>query len=393
MGADENAWGPLSAVTVLDLTRLLPGGYCTLLLADLGANVIKVEEPGRGDYIRSAPPVVDGESAAHQALNRGKRSVTLNLKSKAGAALLRQLAGRSDILMESFRPEVMARLGLGYDGLAAENRALIYCAITGYGQDGPYRDLPGHDINYIGYGGLLSMTGAAGGGPVLPGVQVADLAGGTLAAIGILAALVDRAASGRGRFVDASMLDGVASMLSIHAGAFLATGRIPERGSGVLSGGLACYRVYRASDGRYLTVGAVEPRFWRALCEALECADLVEEQYAPPDRQAEMAERLQAIFERRTRDEWIESLRGVGACVGPVLDVGEALGDPQVRHRGMVAEIAGREVGPGPAIKMSDLEPRSLRPAPRLGEHNAEVLKMIGVGPGELAKLEAEGVV
>jgi len=217
---------------VLDLTRLLPGGYCTLLLSDLGADVIKVEEPGRGDYIRWTPPLVDGESAAHRALNRGKRSITLNLKDAEGGALLRRLAARAQVLVESFRPGVMDRLGVGYEALAAENPGLVYCAISGYGQTGPYRDLVGHDINYMGYGGALSMTGAREGPPVVPGVQVGDLGGGgMLGAIGILAALVDRRASGRGRFVDAAMLDGIVSWLSIHAGAFLATGETPRPGA------------------------------------------------------------------------------------------------------------------------------------------------------------------
>src|SRR5207245_3070761 len=187
---------------------------CSLLLSDLGADVVKVEEPGRGDYIRWTPPLVDGVSAAHRALNRGKRSATLNLKAPQGAAILRMLARRADVLVESFRPGVMARLGLGFEDLALENAALVYCSITGYGQDGPYRDLPGHDINYVGYGGVLSMTGPLEGPPAVSGVQVGDMGGGgMLAAIGILAALVERSASGRGQFVDASMLAGVVSGL------------------------------------------------------------------------------------------------------------------------------------------------------------------------------------
>src|SRR5439155_637968 len=218
--------GPLAGVTVLDLTRLLPGGYCTLLLADLGADVVKVEEPGRGDYIRWSPPLVGGVSAAHRALNRGKRSITLNLKAPEGPAVVRRLVRDADALVESFRPGVMDRLGVGFAALAREKPALAYVAITGYGQDGPYRDRPGHDLNYIGYGGALSMTGPPDGGPpVPPGVQVGDLGGGgMLGAIGLLAALVEARATGRGRFVDVSMLDVGVSWLSIHAGSFLATG-------------------------------------------------------------------------------------------------------------------------------------------------------------------------
>jgi crotonobetainyl-CoA:carnitine CoA-transferase CaiB-like acyl-CoA transferase len=386
--------GPLAGIVVLDLTRLLPGGYCTLLLADLGAGVIKVEEPGRGDYIRWTPPMAGGESAAHRALNRGKRSLSLNLKTAEGKELLRRLVGRADVLVESFRPGVLERLGLGYDALSEVNPALVYCAITGYGQDGPYRDAVGHDINYIGYGGVLSMTGPREGPPAVPGVQIGDLGGGgMLAAVGILAGLVERGASGRGRFVDASMLDGVVSWLSIHAGAYLAGAGLQEAGRAPLSGAYACYRVYGTGDGRYLTVGALEPQFWRALCETLGCPELVDEQFAGPERQDEMAARLQAIFSERSRDEWVETFRDVPACVGPVNDLGEALEDPQVRHRGMAAEVDGDVVGPGPALKLSGMRRGRSAAAPALGEHTAEVLAGIGVGEDELAALRTRGVV
>jgi crotonobetainyl-CoA:carnitine CoA-transferase CaiB-like acyl-CoA transferase len=356
--------------------------------------VIKVEEPGRGDYIRWSPPMVDGESAAHRALNRGKRSITLNLKVPEGTQLLRRLARTADVLVESFRPGVLDRLGVGFEALSVENSGLVYCAISGYGQDGPYRDRAGHDINYIGYGGVLSVTGPPAGEPVLPGVQVGDLGGGgMLAAVGILAALVDRAGTGRGRFVDVSMLDGVVSWLSIHAAAYLATGQVPGPGSTPLTGALACYRVYRAGDGRHLTVGALEPQFWRALCEALGCPDLVDDQYGPPDKQAEMADRIQAILLERGRDEWLQALGHVQACVGPVNDLAEALADPQIRHRGMVAEVGGAPVGPGPPLKPSGRAPGDLLPAPALGENTAEILATVGVGEEELADLRARRVV
>ncbi|HEX2089063.1 MAG TPA: CaiB/BaiF CoA-transferase family protein [Actinomycetota bacterium] len=384
----------MAGITILDLTRLLPGGYCTLLLADLGADVIKVEEPARGDYIRWTPPLVEGESAAHRALNRGKRSITLNLKNPDGVSLLRKLASRADVLVESFRPGVMARLGVGYEALSEANPQLVYCAITGYGQDGPYRDLVGHDINYLGYGGVLSMTGAPGGPPVVPGVQVGDLGGGgMLAAVGILAALLDRPRSRQGRFIDTSMLDGVVSWLSIHAGEYLATGMAPERGMASLTGGYACYRVYRAGDGGYLTVGALEPQFWEALCNRLRCPELIPDQYAAPERQAEMGDRLQEIFATRNRAEWLDEFRDVPSCVGPVNDLGEALADPQVRHRGMVAEIDGQPVGPGPPLKMSGLPQTALKPAPRLGEHTGDVLAALGVDGAGMDALRADGTV
>ena len=332
--------GPLRGLAALDLTRLLPGGYCSLLLADLGTDVIKVEQPGRGDHIRWMQPLVDGQSAAHRALNRGKRSITLDLKAPEGVAVLRRLLGAADVLVESFRPGVMDRLGVGYEVLSA-----------------------------------------------------GDLGGGMLAAVGILAALVARATTGEGRFVDASMLDGLMSWLSIHAGQYLATGEVPVQGAGPLSGGHACYRVYRTGDGRALTVGALEPRFWRTLCEALGCSEFADHQYGPPAVQRQMGERLEEIFAQRSRDEWLAALEHLPVCVGPVNDLAEALADPQVRHRRMIAEVAGVVVGPGPALKLSAVPSAPLRPAPGLGEHTAEVLATIGVEGRELRDLRARGVV
>jgi crotonobetainyl-CoA:carnitine CoA-transferase CaiB-like acyl-CoA transferase len=384
--------GPLAGITVLDLTRLLPGGYCTLLLADLGAGVIKVEEPGRGDYLGQTP-LVEWERAAYKALNRGKRSITLNLKDERGRVVLRKLVEAADVLVESFRPGVLDRLGVGHEALSALNPALVYCAISGYGQDGPYRDMPGHDINYLGYGGVLSITGAPGGPPALPGVQVGDMAGGMFGALGILAALLERRTTGRGSFVDAAILDAAVSWLSIHAGAFLAGADAPTPGPMPLAGTYACYRVYRARDGRYLTVGALEPRFWRALCDALECPEFVGIQFGPQEQQQQMAERLQAVFDTRERDEWLAFLGDVPTCIGPVNDVGEALADPQVLHRNMVAEVPAGPVGPGPALKFYGREQGPLAPAPGLSEHTAEVLATVGVQEAELRELRSAGVV
>jgi crotonobetainyl-CoA:carnitine CoA-transferase CaiB-like acyl-CoA transferase len=385
---------PLSGVRVLDLTRLLPGGYCTLLLADLGADVVKVEEPGRGDYIRWTPPLVDGRSTGHLALNRGKRSITLNLKDPAGVDLLVRLAGRADVLVESFRPGVMDRLGAGWEVLREANGRLVYCAITGYGQDGPYRDRVGHDINYIGYGGLLGLSGEQDGPPVVPPVQVGDLAGGGMAAaIGILAALLERGRTDRGRFVDTSMMDGVVSWLSIHAGAYLGTGEEPRRGEMPLSGAYACYRAYRCADDRWLTVGALEPQFWRALVTALGVPELEHEQFGPPERQREMTEQLQAVFETKGRGEWLAGLEGLEACVGPVNSVGEAFRDPQVKHRSLLAEVGGSTVGPGSPFRFDGEQVQDARPAPEFGEHTDEVLEEIGVTAEQLADLRARGVV
>jgi crotonobetainyl-CoA:carnitine CoA-transferase CaiB-like acyl-CoA transferase len=382
--------GPLEGVRVLDLTRLLPGNYCTLLLSDLGADVVKVEEPGQGDYIRWAPPMIDGEGAIHRALNRGKRSVTLNLKDPYGADLLRRLASETDVVVESFRPGVMDRLGVGYRSLSEANPRLVYAAITGYGQDGPYRDRVGHDIDYIAYAGLLHATGTPEGPPILPSAQVGDFGGGMASAVGIAAALAEVARTGRGRFVDVSMLDVVTSWTAVLVGWYLGTGQAPVRGGMPLTGGLACYRVYPTADGRHLAVGALEPRFWRALCGALGLEDLVEAQLDPA-RQEEISGRLEAIFRTRSREEWVEALADLETCVAPVNDVAEALEDPQVRHRGGVAEEGAFPLGPGPAIRVSDHVPE-IRPAPGLGEHTVEVFGELGLSPDDVAEFRARGV-
>jgi crotonobetainyl-CoA:carnitine CoA-transferase CaiB-like acyl-CoA transferase len=384
--------GPLDGARILDLTRLLPGNYCTLLLADLGADVIKIEEPGRGDYIRWTPPMVDGEGAIHRALNRGKRSVTIDLKVPYGVDLLKRLARDADAVVESYRPGVMDRLGVGADVLTAENPRLVFCSVTGYGQDGPYRDRVGHDINYTGIAGVLHAAGPPDGSPTIPSVQVGDFGGGMAAALGLVAGLGEAARTGRGRTLDVSMLDVAVSWAGVLMSWFLATGRPPPRGRMPLAGGLACYRVYRCADGAYLAVGALEARFWRALCEALEVPELVDA-HLDPTRQDELAATLQGIFGARPRDAWVAGLSALETCVSPVNDVAEALHDPQVLHRGLLAEIDGRGVGPGPAIRLSGEGAEAFRPAPGLGEHTDEVLEAAGLSTEEVGRLRRRGVV
>jgi crotonobetainyl-CoA:carnitine CoA-transferase CaiB-like acyl-CoA transferase len=384
--------GPLDGFLILDLTRLLPGAYCTLLLADLGADIVKVEEPGRGDPLREAPPLVDGVGAAHLALDRRKRSITLDLKSPEGPEVLLRLAERAHAIVESFRPGVLDRLGVGYGALSGRNPRLVYCALTGYGLDGPYRDRPGHDVNYVALAGLLDATGPPDGPPAIPAAQLADLAGGMGGAIGVVACLLEAERTGRGRLVDLAMLDAAASWAALPWSWFLATERPPSRGRWFLTGALACYRVYRAGDGRYLAVGALEPKFWRVLCEALEVPELAEAQL-DPDRQEDMSARLSDIFLGRSRDEWVAALAGLEACVAPVNDIGEAVEDPQLVQRGMVAEAGGRRVGPGPLVKLWGQALEPLDPAPALGEDTAGVLADAGFTDQEIAALQDRGVV
>ncbi|MGZ4129044.1 MAG: CaiB/BaiF CoA transferase family protein [Actinomycetota bacterium] len=386
---------PLEHIRVLDLSRLLPGPYCTLLFADLGADVIKVEEPGKGDYIRWMPPMVGDVSSGHLALNRGKRSMTLNLKHPEGIAAMKRIVRTADVVLESFRPGVMDRLGVGYEALSKENERLVYCALTGYGQDGPYRLRAGHDINYLGYAGVLDIIGQRGGPPVVPGVQIADVGGGGLmAAIGILAALSERERTGRGRFVDISMMDGALSWLQMHAQAYAITGVVPARGTMRLSGGPACYRIYRTGDDKYVTVGALEPQFWAALCTALGVRDMIEQQFAPEEEQEVMHKRLEEIFATRSRDEWVAELAHLDACFGPVNDMGEAFADPQARARGMVTEVP-TPLGPmqaiGNPLKLAGDSSLPLRPAPALGEHTDVVLGEAGFSRDEIESLHRSG--
>jgi crotonobetainyl-CoA:carnitine CoA-transferase CaiB-like acyl-CoA transferase len=389
--------GPLAGVRVLDLTRLLPGGYATLLMADMGADVVKVEEPGKGDYIRWTPPLVGEFSSGHIALNRNKRSVSLNLKTDEGKELLLRLVDRFDVLIESFRPGVMDRLGLGWSTLRETNPSLVYCAITGYGQDGPRAQEAGHDVNYAAYAGMLSIVGEEDGRPVIPGVQVGDLAGGGMASvIAILAALHRRHETGRGDFCDIAMSDGIVSWLSIHASEFFASGEVPHREQMHLSGRYPCYRIYPASDG-WLSVGALEPQFWAALCETIDRPDLAGDAFALGDRRDEVIGELTTVFAAKTRAQWMESFRGRDVCVAPVNNFEEAFADDQLAHREMAVEVdlpdgsSIRQVGN--PLKFAASTSARRMPPPRLGEHTNEVLAEIDVNADQLDALRTQGVV
>ena len=332
----------LAGIRVLDLSRLLPGGFCSLLLADFGADVIKVEDTGMGDYVRWASPQYPGAEpsaggAMFLALNRGKRSVRIDLKTEGGREVMLRLARDADVLLESFRPGVMERLGVGWERLREENPRLVYCAVTGYGQDGPFAGRAGHDIDYLARIGLLGMTGDPEGPPVQAAGQIADLGGGALmAAFGILAALRERDRSGEGQLVDVSMADGALSWLAMDAARVLAGGETPGRGRAELAGGLLCYRPYRCADG-WVALGALEPKFWRSWCEGVGRPDLVERQFDAVG--SDTHREVEAVFAGRTRAGWEAFNDEHDCCLEPVLGLDEALESELVGAREMVVEV------------------------------------------------------
>ncbi len=385
---------------MLDLSRLLPGGFCSLLLADLGAEVLKVEDTGMGDYVRWAPPYHEGaeesaKSSLYLSLNRGKKSIRVNLKEEGGRKVLLRLAREYDVLLESFRPGVLERLGVGYERLARENEGLVYCAISGYGQDGPYRGRSGHDMNYLGLVGLLGLTGEKGGPPVQAAGQIADVGGGALmAAIGILAALRERDRSGQGQMVDVSMADGALAWLAMIAGRYFADGVVPQRGELDLSGRFICYRPYECSDG-WVTLGALEPKFWQAWCRGTGREELIEKQFEQPGSEAHGD--VERVFLERTRAEWQEFASENDCCLEPVLDLDEALDSELVRAREMVIELDQPGTDGvkqlGVPIKLSRTPGGPAGPGPGLGEHTHEVLGAAGYTDEEIAELEASGAV
>ncbi len=384
---------PLQGLRVLDLSRLLPGPYATLVLADLGADVVKVEDPSGGDYLRWMPPMAGEQSGWFHALNRNKRSLALDLRRPEGPAALLRLARGFDVVVESFRPGVMARLGVGYDALSAVNPGLVLCSISGYGQDGPYRDRAGHDIDYVALAGVLSVNGPPER-PVPLGVQVADVAGGSWPAVaGILAALLGRSVTGKGAWVDVAMAEGALAMMALQQGAADAEGRALRRGGEQLNGGSACYAVYRAKDGGFVALGALEPKFFRAFCDAVGRPELGLAQF--DDGGAGPRAEVEAIFASRTREEWGAFAALHDVCVMPVLTGDEPRRDPQLLHRGSFVEVPtpweGRAM-PGLAspVRIRGVE-APLRPAPRIGADSEEVLAGSGFDAAEIAALRASG--
>lgn len=372
---------PLKSIRVLDLTRLLPGPYCTLILADFGAEVIKIEEPSIGDYARADEPKLDEDSAYFHSINRNKKSVCIDLKTDQGKEQFLKLVEDADVLVESFRPGVMERLGLGYDVLKEIKPSLIYCAITGYGQTGPYSSKPGHDINYISYAGLLELMGETDRKPIIPATQIADIGGGALpATIGILLAVIEQKRTGKGQFIDISMLDGVISWMQTILPYYFASVE-QKRGQLPLSGEKACYAVYETKDNKFISVGALEEKFWKQFCEVIGRDDFIPLLNSSLSQQLKMKNDIQQIILKKTRDEWMELFSEVEACVAPVLSIEEAMQDPQVLFREMIQDVEHPELGLlkqiGFPIKLSETPAKIRRKAPKLGEHTGEFVNKL----------------
>ena len=392
---------PLEGIMILDLSRVAPGAYCAMILGDLGADVLKIEQPPKPGLLGSGlSPIGDGaeREAAYNALNRNKRSMVLNLKSVEAKEIFFKLVERADVVLEGFRPGVVKRLGIDYDTVKERNPKIVYCSITGYGQDGPYRDLPGHDLNYISIPGILSLIGKKGGPPTIPSNLMADYAGGGMhAALGILAALMARERTGKGQFVDIAMADGVLSMMSREFSMYLSSGVLPKRGETLLTGAAPDYNVYETKDGKYISVACLEPQFWENLCTTLDREDLIAHQ-RNEEKKEEIFSAFSDIFRTKTRDEWIHILQEKNVCIAPVNTLDEVLTDPQVLHRRMVVDIDSPEGGKvikqvGISVKLSETpgEIRSL--APLLGQHTEDVLTDLGYSMDRIAEMRDKKVI
>ncbi|AUG08536.1 CaiB/BaiF CoA-transferase family protein [Pseudomonas sp. S09G 359] len=384
--------GPLASLKVLDFSTLLPGPFASLMLADMGAEVLRIESPTRMDLLRVLPPHDHGTSASHAYLNRNKRSLALDLKQAEALEIVRELVKDYDIVLEQFRPGVMERLGLGYEALKAINPRLIYVSITGYGQTGPYKDRAGHDINYLALAGVASYTGRRDTGPLPLGVQVADVGGGSLyAVVGLLAAVIARQQSGVGQYLDVSMTDCSFSLNAMAGAGYLACGVEPEWESHVLNGG-SFYDYYRSRDGRWMSVGSLEPAFMQRLCAALGRPELAALGLGPALKQA-----LQVEFEKRSFEELCALFAGVDACVEPVLHLSEALQHPQLKAREVVSQVP-RGDGSTQAQIACPLKFSEGLPAPRhigvaVGAHSDEVLGELGLSPQRIIELRQAKVI
>lgn len=391
--------GPLSGIKVVDLSRLAPGPFTSMLLGDLGADIVVVDPPPNAFRAggTTRPPEAQERQRAHNPLGRNKKSIVVNLKDEAGPRIIHDLAKDADVFLEGFRPGVTDRLGVGYEAISQTNPGIVYASLSGYGQSGPYRDLVGHDLNYISVGGALAGIGRPDTKPAIPMNTLADFAGGGLmTAFAITSALIGRQQTGKGQYLDMSMSDGVLYLLASQTGGVLAGGSPPAPGQPGLSGGSPHYDVYECADGKYLSIGSLEPQFWEALCRVVGREDMIDGEYDAA-RHPEFKEHLTGFFRTKTRDAWFAELQGIELCVAPVLNLGEALDNEHARSRGMVVEVddpvVGRlnQVGIGPKFSSTPGAVRSTAPHP--GEHTEAVLVDLGYSAEQIAELKSRGAV
>jgi crotonobetainyl-CoA:carnitine CoA-transferase CaiB-like acyl-CoA transferase len=390
--------GPLEGIRIIDFTRLYPGPFGTQLLGDMGAEVIKVEDKNAPDYIRFFPPKIKDEGAGYLAVNRNKKSFAIDTRSDEGKELFLKLVEKSDVVVEQFRPGIMDKMGLGYETARKRNKKIIYASITGFGQTGPYAQIPGHDMNYMGLAGISDVIGPKDGPPVIPGVQVADVAGGGLmSVIGVLAALAARERTGEGQHVDVSMFDGILPFIGMIYANYLAGGGLPERGNTFLSGALVCYNIYQTKDDRYITLGALEYKFWKRVCELIDKPEFIDKQYAEGEERDRIHAELTELFLTKTRDEWLELFRGEESMTDGVFSIDEVENDPHAKARNMIVEMdhptAGKIKGIGIPLKFSGTPATELVPPPALGQHNTEILALIGIDKEGAEELREKGVV
>ncbi len=392
--------GPLAGLRILDLTRLLPGPVATMHLADLGAEVIKIEDTGVGDYARTMGPgahAANGDSLFFRVVNRNKKSLRLDLKQAAGVEVFMRLARDADVIFESFRPGVVDKLGIGYAAVRAINPRMVYCAITGYGQTGPWADLAGHDLNFIATAGLLDQIGTrdgeSSGAPAIPNLQIGDLLGGALTPLlGVLAAVIGAKATGQGSHVDVAMTDAVLAHTVFPLAATLAHGRPAPRGADLLTGGVPCYGVYRTADDRYLAVGALEPKFWQAFCAAIGRSDLAPFGLATDSEGRRVKAELAALIASQPLAHWQPLVAAVDCCVTPVLRLDETLQHPQVVAREMVVEVGGTKQY-APPFKLSAWPWANATAAPAAGADSDAVLAAAGYAEAEIAALRQARVI
>jgi crotonobetainyl-CoA:carnitine CoA-transferase CaiB-like acyl-CoA transferase len=393
--APAGAQGALDGLKVLDASRLLPAALCTQMLGDLGADILKVEEPGRGDYQRGFPPMGKVDSGTFLLCNRNKRSMTLNLKHEEGKRIFRELAAQSDVVVEGFRPGVMDRLGLGYEALKQINPRLVYCAISGYGQDGPYQRVAGHDLNYLGVVGALPLFGKAGEGPMVPGLLAADIGASMIGAWGILAAVLARQKTGVGQFVDVSMMDAAVAFLTYHAAEPLFGKVEPKGGEYRNTGGAPCYGIFRCKDGHYVTLGALEEHFWVRFCDLAGVPQLKQDQFPEGDARESQFRLMEEVFRQRTRQEWVDLFFANDIPGGPVNTMREAFEDPHMRARQMLLHVEHPVEGLIPQlgfpVKFSATPASINSPPPSLGQHTGDVLSGLGYDAGRIADLARNG--